>query len=182
MCLAAVLGLSLVVGCAGREPSPEEEALTALEKGKEFQDRGNMQRAGDWYTYALQSDPQLAEAYVGRGYVFLAFDNLQGALDDLAAATSIDPELATAYYYRGLVYAGLEASNKAILNFAKAIELDPYGRGLLRPGVVQPSVRGTRGGYRGHVGGDRSAAYGPEVLHGAGAAVPDDRGEGACRG
>lgn len=120
---AAVLVASLA--CGGRTDPPEVEARIEYQKGRALQEQGSVKKAGDAYARAIYLDPNFAEAYVGRGYAYLAHENLESALADLDKAIELDARLPEAYNYRALVSLGMGDAEQAMLDFTKAIEVSP---------------------------------------------------------
>lgn len=120
---AAVLFGSLA--CGGRTDPPEVEARLEYQKGRVLQEQGSVRKAGDAYARAIYLDPNFAEAYVGRGYAYLAHENLESALEDFEKAIELDSRLHEAYNYRGLAALGLGDAEQAMLDFSRAIEVSP---------------------------------------------------------
>ena len=121
----AVVALVVAVACGGRADPPEVEARLEYQKGRALQEQGSARKAGDAYARAIYLDPDFAEAYVGRGYAYLAHENLDSALADFDKAIELDPDLHEAYNYRGLVALGMADPEQAMLDFTKAIEVEP---------------------------------------------------------
>ena len=113
-----------IAACGGAEASPPEKAMEAYELGQERQEHANLAGAFDAYTLAIQLDPQMAEAYSYRGYVYYRYNQLDSAISDLNRAIDLDPDLASAYHHRGLVMASQELVDDGILSFTRAIQLD----------------------------------------------------------
>jgi len=91
------------------------ETLTAQQKeAREWVKKGlNALTFGDssafeYYTNAIELDPKLADAYLGRGIAFFQFHLYYGAIDDYTKAIELDPKLADAYYNRGLAYYAMQ--------------------------------------------------------------------------
>ena len=93
----ATLLTVVVFAMACGEDSGRAEAEREYDRAEELLAQGSVRKAGEAYNVALGLYPDYAEAYVGRGRVFLAFDNTASAVADLDRAISLDPGLATAY-------------------------------------------------------------------------------------
>ena len=126
MLAAAVL---VLVACGGPVSTAEDRAYEEYEAGLQLEERGNLNRAFEAYSRAIELDRTLAVAYSARAHVYFLHDNLGLAL--------IDADLATAHLNRGLILAGGDAKEDALLSFSKAIQLAPtlrdayYGRARL---------------------------------------------------
>ena len=73
----------------------------------------------------MRLDPTPAEAYYGRGTVYLNQGDDDKAIAEFTEAIGLDPTSADAYNRRGFAYANLEEYDKAIADYNKAIRLDP---------------------------------------------------------
>ncbi len=74
------------------------------------------------FTEALQLDPLLAVAYVGRG---MARDDPTDALADYSDAIRLDPDYVQAYYNRGLLRATSGDYAGAIEDFTQILQRQP---------------------------------------------------------
>jgi len=68
--------------------------------------------------------PNLVEAYLVRGELYMELNDVQMALNDFEKAIMIDPNEPEAYFLRGLLYVNKGDIDKAINDFDKTIELD----------------------------------------------------------
>jgi tetratricopeptide (TPR) repeat protein len=88
------------------------------------------QRAGDaegalqYFTWAIQRDPGLVEAYVSRGAVYLAQDDLSEALSDVDIALGLEPS-ARSYLLRGEALRMMGQYGQALEAFDEALARDP---------------------------------------------------------
>lgn len=121
----ASIALLAALSCGGRTDPPEVQARLEYQKGRALQEQGSVKKAGDAYARAIYLDPNFAEAYVGRGYAYLAHENLENALADLDKAIELDSGLHEAYNYRALVSLGMGDAEQAMLDFSEAIEIAP---------------------------------------------------------
>ena len=110
---------------AGERTRPRSRRGLNTRKGRALQEQGSVKKAGDAYARAIYLDPNFAEAYVGRGYAYLAHENLESAMEDLDKAIELDADLHEAYNYRAQVALGMGDAEQAMLDFTKAIEVSP---------------------------------------------------------
>ncbi|HLH26613.1 MAG TPA: tetratricopeptide repeat protein [Chloroflexota bacterium] len=75
------------------------------------------------FTAAINADPSLAEAYVGRATAYMYQGNLDAALQDYNQALQLQPNLPEALYNRGVVLAQRGDSQGAISDLQRAAEL-----------------------------------------------------------
>ena len=94
-----------------------------LNRGLAYQDRGDLQKAIEDYTFAIRLDPDNAEAYNNRGVVHRLRGNYGLAVRDILIAISINPQLATAYYNLGVAYQEVGETEYALKALEKAKEL-----------------------------------------------------------
>ena len=80
--------------------------------------------AKDFYTKAIELNPQDAEVYNNRGVTYYEQGNFSAALQDYNKAIELNPQYTSAYFFRGLVYSKRKEFDTAISDFTKAIELD----------------------------------------------------------
>jgi len=77
-----------------------------LFQGYVYKHNGDMEKAKQAFTEALQRDPQVVTAYVNRGYVLNELHDPQGAASDFEAALRREPKNGEAHL--GLAYSGLD--------------------------------------------------------------------------
>ena len=87
------------------------------------QEKEALKEAEDFYTMAIQLDPQLFEAYVGRGKTLFFQGKLPEAGQDYDKAIQLDPQLAEAYAWRGKLLLKQNKLSDAGKDFEKALEL-----------------------------------------------------------
>ncbi len=91
--------------------------------------------------YALQHQPNNAEALTHRGLAFLALGNFEKALEDCNAAISLNSNDAYFYSNRGQVYRVMGQYARAFLDLTLAIKLnDRWAKPYIERGIVQSSV------------------------------------------
>jgi tetratricopeptide (TPR) repeat protein len=77
------------------------------------------------YTKALESDPNNATAYLGRGIAHLKAFNFDVAIADFTKAIELEPNDASAYTNRGSAHYEKAEFAHAIADLNKALELNP---------------------------------------------------------
>nr|QNO55523.1 photosystem I assembly protein Ycf3 [Methanosarcinales archaeon ANME-1 ERB7] len=87
--------------------------------------KGNRENAIEYYTRAIELNPEYAKAYNNRGTVYGYIKEYEKAISDYNKAIELNPEYADAYNNRGNVYGYIKEYEKAISDFNKAIELNP---------------------------------------------------------
>ncbi len=75
------------------------------------------------FNRAIQIDPKLAEAYLGRGMVYSSLRNRPEALKNFNQAIKLDASFAEAYFNRADEYATMGKRKEAIADFDKAAQL-----------------------------------------------------------
>ena len=113
--------LFFYIGIVSCGPDARELNTSGIEKLKS----GDFDGALEAFSKAIEKEPEQAEAYLHRGYVYGNRGELQKALDDFDQAITIDPDYIEAYYNRGFIYHYFEDYKKAGADFDKVIELDP---------------------------------------------------------
>jgi len=112
-------------------------AIDAYNRGTDYLELGNYNRAIVEFNEALKLDSQLAEAYYNRGLAYLNIENANKALADFNRAIELNPQLAEAYSLRAVLYDQLGEYEQALSDANHAIELNPefaeayYNRGLV---------------------------------------------------
>ena len=89
----------------------------------------------EYYSKAININPNKIEAYHGRGIVYHMMSAYQKGIDDLTKAIEIDtsvevadsmfPLRANIYHNRGFIYLHMEKYQNALADFEKAITLNP---------------------------------------------------------
>jgi tetratricopeptide (TPR) repeat protein len=77
------------------------------------------------YTKAIEADPNFADAFYNRGYVYIEMRKYKLAISDLDKAVEINPTYAAAYHVRGIAYFFKKKHPQAIADYSEAIQLDP---------------------------------------------------------
>jgi len=77
------------------------------------------------YSMAIETDPNLAEAYNNRANIYFKLGDLSGAIADYTKAVDLKPGYEDAYYNLGFAYYKQGNLPQAIFNYSKAIEINP---------------------------------------------------------
>jgi tetratricopeptide (TPR) repeat protein len=99
---------------------------------------GNKKGALNEFTQALRLNPNNANLYYNRGFVYIKLGNNKGAIEDYTQALRLNPKYTKAYNNRGFVYIKLGNNKGAIEDYTQALRLEPnyadayYNRGLVR--------------------------------------------------
>ena len=108
------------------------------------------------YTEAIRLDPKFADAYDGRGRIFLAKQDPNPAIADFDRALRLDPNRAEDYFLRGVVrydrYMGFMGDGwvekddllQAIADFSEAIRLDAKNPRLRYAHALASNTNGDR--------------------------------------
>lgn len=115
-----------------------EQAVNLNNQGVSAVSSGNFPQAIIYFTKAIETNPALAEAHMGRGITYTQLEKYQQALPDFDQAIKFNSQLTDAYFKRGLVYYKLGKLEQAIADHTKAIQLDAnYGVAYLEKGAIQ---------------------------------------------
>ena len=96
-------------------------------QGNEHKNSGDIDKAIDSWTKALEQNPEFAEAYYNRGSAYGRQDKLDKALSDFDKTIQFSSDIkmqTLAYYNKGLIYQKKGDFGQAISNYDKAIEID----------------------------------------------------------
>jgi len=116
-------------------PKQDNKALAKEWFDKGFAEKTDMNKKIEFYTKAIQLDPNFKEAYNNRGLAKHGLSRYTEAITDYDKAIQLDPNYKNAYIARGLAKHGLSRYNEAISDFDKAIQLDPnYARAIASKG------------------------------------------------
>lgn len=102
-----------------------QEASAALSVGQARLLAGDYPGAIESFSQALVLNPQLVEAYTGRGAAYWMIEELDLAFADFSQAVVLDPDYAVGYFGRGLTYQFKGELYLAIQDLTNAINLDP---------------------------------------------------------
>jgi len=116
-----LLFLVAFFGITACGPDAKELNTTGIEKLKSE----DLDGALEDFNKAIEKDPDFAEPYLNRGFVFGNRGELQEALADFDKAIELDSAYTEAYYNRGFIYGYFEEYEKSKQDFDKVIELNP---------------------------------------------------------
>jgi tetratricopeptide (TPR) repeat protein len=86
---------------------------------------------------AILKNPQDAQAYFRRAYLYMEASAYDLAIADLTRAIEINPRFEQAYFRRAFVYMAQTHDDLAVADLTQAIEIDPkYARAFLRRAYV----------------------------------------------
>lgn len=102
-----------------------QEAFAAFSAGQALLDLDDYPGAVESFSQALALNPQLVEAYTGRGAAYWMLEELDLAFADFSQAVVLDPDYAVGYFGRGLTYQFKGELYFAIQDLTNAINLDP---------------------------------------------------------
>lgn len=87
--------------------------------------RNDYVAAVNFFTQAIELNPNHSYAYHDRGMIYQLTQNFNQALSDVNKAIQLDPNVAIMYNTRGSIYRSLKNFNQAIQDYNKAIQLNP---------------------------------------------------------
>ncbi|XP_055040741.2 small glutamine-rich tetratricopeptide repeat-containing protein alpha isoform X1 [Misgurnus anguillicaudatus] len=109
--------------------SPTEEQLAEAERlktdGNDQMKVENFSAAVEFYSKAIQLNPQNAVYYCNRAAAYSKLGNYAGAVQDCECAIGIDANYSKAYGRMGLALSSLNKHSEAVSYYKKALELDP---------------------------------------------------------
>jgi tetratricopeptide (TPR) repeat protein len=109
-----------------------------VNRGVEYNHKGDNDRAIGDYNEAIRLDPKLAFAYSNRGNAYSAKGDRDRAITDYTEAIRLDPKYAHAYNNRGDEYRRKGDNDRAITDLTEAIRLDPkYAQAYCNRGLVK---------------------------------------------
>lgn len=113
-------------------------ALTYDNRGVEYYNKGDWDRAIADFTMTIKVDPRYHEGWGDRGIAYYKKNDIARALKDLDEAIRLDPKYVKALYNRGVVYQGKNDYDRAIADYSRALDAEPqhssalYNRCLAR--------------------------------------------------
>ena len=118
-----------------RTTKEQIDAINYNKIGDEYYFKNDFNKAIEYYTKAIEVDPDNAEYYCNRGVSYNWLKEYEKAIEDKSKAIELDPDNAEYYYSRGVSYGWLKEYEKAIEDKSSAIRLEPddakyyYSRG-----------------------------------------------------
>jgi len=113
-----------------------KNAINYNKIGDDYYFQQDYNKAVDYYTKAIELEPDNAEYYFNRGLSCHRLKEYEKAIADKSKAIELEPDNAQYYFSRGVSYDWLKEYEKAIADFSEAIKLDPnnakYYRSLVR--------------------------------------------------
>jgi tetratricopeptide (TPR) repeat protein len=107
------------------EFSGDDLATIHMYRGFSWEGKGNLNKALDDYSKAIELNPRDTAAYTLRGVAWVRKAEYDKAIADYTKAIEITPKFAKAYNNRGYTWARKGNMNEAIADYTKAIEIDP---------------------------------------------------------
>ncbi len=95
-----------------------------VKAGEILLSRGDYKQALESYDKALQLNPQLAQAYAGKGHAFFSMNRLIDALNAYEAAISFSTDDVLCYVRLGDILADIKCFNIAVQRYKQALQFD----------------------------------------------------------
>ena len=105
-----------------------------FERGLEYKNLGDHEKAIDDYTNAINKNPEHYGAYAERGFSYGILGDHSKAIDDFTQAIKVEPS-PSAFYNRGIAFRILGEYQLAVNDFTKAIDI---GHDSPRPFHIMP--------------------------------------------
>jgi protein O-mannosyl-transferase len=137
----AVLLLAAVLGVLTHERNRDYQSVLSIwtdtirkrpdnprawnNRGKTYEDLGDLDHAAADLTRAIEIDPDYATAYYNRGNVDLLQNRLEAAIGDYTRAIERKPDHVKALVNRGVAHASMGDYGRAISDYSEAIRLAP---------------------------------------------------------
>jgi len=106
-------------------PKQDNKALAKEWFDKGLAEKTDMNKQIEFYTKAIQLDPNYKDAYNNRGIAKYNLGKYTEAITDYDKAIQLDPNYKAAYNNRGISKNNLGKHTEAITDYDKAIQLDP---------------------------------------------------------
>lgn len=121
-----------------REEEKKEllSATAYYEKGNNYYEQGDYDRAIENYNMAIILNPNFLECYFNRALCYYNKKNYDKSIEDYSKAAELDPDNPMIYNNRGDAYYRKQDFERAIADYDKAISINPnylkahYNRGL----------------------------------------------------
>ena len=109
----------------------EELAKIYANRGTEYKNKGDLDRAIADYSEAIRLDPKYVDAYDNRGDAWEVKGDLDRAIADYNEAIRLNPKYASSYFNRGVVREEKRSLQEAVADFetySQLVPSDPDGR------------------------------------------------------
>lgn len=102
-----------------------------------------------YFNTAINTRPDLFEAYFLRGVAKFNLGDFQGAIEDYSTTLSIHPLYVRAYHYRGIAHDRVNNYYDAMKDYEKALSIDPFDASLhVASGATRMHLRDYAGAVR----------------------------------
>jgi len=131
--LFVVVSFSLLDVEAADNPQQDQAVQKHIDKGIQFGNEGDFEKAISEFKEVLKLDPKNVHAYNNIGVAYFRIGNLDEAIIYYTKAIDLGVADASIYFFRGQIYGKYKYEDaKAIKDYTKAIELQPkYSRAYL---------------------------------------------------
>ncbi|HNH49559.1 MAG TPA: tetratricopeptide repeat protein, partial [Myxococcota bacterium] len=109
---------------AGPPPVDATQIKALLAEAKAAHERGDLHRAIQLLSDALEMDPDRADAYINRGHSHLDLGDYSSAMSDFQRAEDLEPKKAEPHFAMGNLYFNRKEYKRAIEFYDHALELD----------------------------------------------------------
>lgn len=122
----------------GKRVAIAQKAVNFSNQGAAKISEGDYKVAIQYFDQAIGLNPNLAEAYLGKGIALSELDKNQKAIEDYDRAVKFNPNLPQTYYYRGWSRYQLGNEAQALADYDEAIRLEPdYAEAYLERGGLR---------------------------------------------
>ena len=115
----------ILAGCATTVEIKETDSDALLNQGAALLEEDNYDLSIDYFSKAIETNPNLANAYYNRATAYYAIGLINKAITDYTKAIVINPWHEFAYNNRGVAYYEIGQFDKAISDYTKALEINP---------------------------------------------------------
>jgi tetratricopeptide (TPR) repeat protein len=121
-----VLGVIAILSLVNAPVAWTQEPVADLvQTGKNCLDSGQLARAIDAFTKAIEVDSGYAEAYHLRAKAFFNVKEYERTIDDCSSLLALRPDAVDGYFYHGCALLSLGELRRSLSDFSKVIELNP---------------------------------------------------------
>lgn len=100
--------------------------LEKIENSQKLLDAGKITEAEEMLTQLIEDQPDFAEAWNRRAFLYYSNGEYEKSLADTQVAIELNPLHFGAFHGMGLCYAALGEYARAINSFQRALEIQPY--------------------------------------------------------